>query len=196
MTDEVIRAASEADLERVTETLWLAFEDDPLWSWAFPEHPKLEPWWRFLIGSALEHGEVWILGDHAAASVWIPPGCSELSQEEEAQVEGLLEDLVGVRVAEVMQLLESFDSAHPRATPHYYLSLLGTHPDHRGAGLGMHLLAENLRLIDQQRMPAYLESSNQVNVPRYESLGFQPVGEFSTPGANHRATTMWRPPAQ
>jgi ribosomal protein S18 acetylase RimI-like enzyme len=192
---EVVRVATDADLDRVTETLWLAFQNDPLWSWAFPEREKLEPWWRFLIRGALRHRWVWVLGDYAAASVWIPPGCDELSHEEEQQVEGLLEGLVGSRAGQLMELLERFDASHPRASPHYYLSILGTHPDHRGRGLGMSLLAENLRRIDEQGMPAYLESSNPANNLRYESLGFKRVGAFSTPDDSHTASTMWREPA-
>jgi len=189
-----VRVAAEADLDRVTETLWLAFRSDPLWSWAFPEREKLEPWWRFLIRSALQHGWVLILGDYAAVSVWIPPGCDELSHEEEQRVEGLLEDLVGGRAGQVMELLERFDASHPRAS-HYYLSLLGTHPDHRGRGLGMSLLSEGLSRIDAQGMPAYLESSNPANDERYASLGFERVGEFSTPDHTHTVSTMWREPA-
>jgi ribosomal protein S18 acetylase RimI-like enzyme len=192
VAEEHIRVATEADLDRVTRTLWLAFCDDPLWSWAFPERSKLETWWRFLIRSALSHRWVWVLGDCAAASVWIPPEREELSPEEEQQVQGLLEGLVGARAAEVMALLERFDASHPRASPHYYLSLLGTHPEYRGRGLGMSLLAENLRRIDEQRMPAYLESSNPANDRRYEGLGFERVGAFSTPDASHTASTMWR----
>jgi ribosomal protein S18 acetylase RimI-like enzyme len=191
VSQERVRVAVEADLDRITETLWLAFKDDPLWRWAFPEREKLAPWWRFLIRSALKHRWVLVLGDYAAVSVWIPPGCEELSHEEEQQVEGLLEDLAGSRAGQVMELLERFDVSHPQEA-HYYLSLLGTHPDHRGRGLGMSLLAENLTRIDAQGMPAYLESSNPANDARYESLGFKRVGEFSTPDDRHTASTMWR----
>jgi ribosomal protein S18 acetylase RimI-like enzyme len=186
--------ATEADLDQVTATLWLAFRDDPLWSWAFPERGKLEPWWRFLIRSALRHRSVWVLGGYAAASVWIPPDRDELSREEEGQVEGLLESLVGSRAVQIMELLERFDASHPRESPHYYLSLLGTHPEHRGRGLGMSLLAEDLRRIDEQNMPAYLESSNPANDLRYEAVGFKRVGEFSTPDGSRTVSTMWRPP--
>lgn len=131
MLQEGVRAATEADLDQVTRTLWLAFRSDPLWSWAFPEREKLEPWWRFLIRGALRHRWVSVLGDYAAVSVWIPPGRDELSPEEERQVEGLLEDLVGSRAVQIMELLERFEASHPRESPHYYLSILGTHPDHR-----------------------------------------------------------------
>lgn len=194
MIAEQVRAAGEADLEHVTETLWLAFQDDPLWGWAFPEHAMLEPWWRFLVTAALRHRWVWLLGDYAAVSVWIPPGRDELTHAQERQVEGLLWGLLGSRAAQVIELLACFDAAHPRDQPHYYLSLLGTRPDRRGHGLGMALLAENLARIDRRQMPAYLESSNPENVARYEAKGFAPIGEFSTPDGSHSVCSMWREP--
>lgn len=195
MLEGEIRVATEADLDQLTTTLCLAFRDDPLWSWAFPERDKLEPWWRFFIRSALRHRHVSVVGDCAAVAVWIPPGCKELSDEDEQLLEGLLEELVGSRAVEIMQLLEAFEDAHPHDRPHYYLSLLGTHPDHRGRGLGTGLLAESLRQIDEQAMPAYLESSNPANDLRYQSLGFERVGEFSTPDGSQLVSTMWREPA-
>lgn len=186
------RLATEVDLDGVSSTLWAAFRDDPLWSWAFPDRDKLEVWWRFLIKSALRYPWVWISGDYAAATVWIPPGGSELTEQDEERAGPLLDELLGERGVEVMELLERFDASHPRNEPHYYLSLLGTHPDHRGRRLGMDLLAENLAKIDDQSMPAYLESSNPENDERYERVGFKRVGEFSTPDGSRIVATMWR----
>jgi GNAT superfamily N-acetyltransferase len=192
--DAQTRVATEADLDRLSVTLAAAFRGDPLWNWAFPDHAKLEPWWRFLIASALRHPWVWVAADVSAAAVWIPPGGTELTADEEQQVEPLLKKLVGPRAGEVMDLLERFESSHPRTEPHYYLSLLGTHPEHRGRGLGMRLLAQNLSMIDMEGLPAYLESSNPHNDKRYERLGFTKVGMFSTPDGAHSVTTMWRQP--
>jgi GNAT superfamily N-acetyltransferase len=187
--------AIRADLEAVTRTLWLAFRDDPLWRWAFPDHAQLEPWWRLLIGSAFRYPWVWVAGDYSTAAVWIPPDGSELTDEEEERVEPLVEELAGDRAPAVMQLIERFADSHPQERPHYYLSLLGTHPDSRGQGLGMALLRDNLDRIDAEGMPAYLESSNPANDERYERLGFTAVGEFSTPDGTHSVTTMWREPS-
>ena len=145
-----------------------------------------------MIKSALRYPWVWITSGHTAASVWIPPEGSELTAQEEASVEPLLEELLGARSGDVMELLERFDASHPTGEPHYYLSLLGTHPDHRGQGVGMALLAENLARIDEQSMPAYLESSNPDNDKRYERLGFRRVGEFSTPDGSRKVASMWR----
>jgi GNAT superfamily N-acetyltransferase len=189
------RVATSSDLDPVIRTLWLAFRDDPLWRWAFPDHDELEPWWRLLIGSALRYPWIWVTGDYSAAAVWIPPDGSELTDEEEARVEPLLHQLAGERAPEIMELVERFGQSHPKERPHYYLSLLGTHPERRGEGLGMGLLRENLSRIDAEGMPAYLESSNPENDARYARLGFEPVGEFSTPDGSQTVTTMWREPS-
>ena len=183
------------DLDAVTETMTAAFASDPLWGWAFPDTAALRTWWRFSIASAMRYPWVWVADDYAAASVWIPPGGVELTEEEEAGVEDLLADLIGARAAEVLELLERFEASHPADAEHYYLSLLATHPEHRGKGLGMALLAENLELIDAQGASAYLESSNPGNDPRYERRGFKRVGSFDRPDGGLTVSTMLRDPA-
>jgi GNAT superfamily N-acetyltransferase len=186
------RAAAITDLDGVTATLTAAFANDPLWSWAFPDPDDLSVWWRFYIASAVRYPWVWVSGHYAAAAVWIPPNGVELTTEEQERVEPLLRDLVGPRCDDVLELLDRFEAAHPREKPHYYLSLLGTHPDRRGEGLGMALLAENLKRIDAEGVPAFLESSNPANNERYERLGFRRIGEFTTPDGARAVATMWR----
>ena len=125
-------------------------------------------------------------------SVWIPPNGAEFSQDAELSVPSRLRDLVGPRASEVGELLDRFGQAHPRDEPHYYLSLLGTRDEHRGRGLGMALLRENLARIDAEHMPAYLESSNPGNNHRYEAVGFVSVASFQAPGDGPVVTGMWR----
>jgi GNAT superfamily N-acetyltransferase len=154
----------------------------------------MEPWWRFLISSALRYPNVWIAGDFDAVAVWIPPGGVELTEEEEEQVEPLLEELAGPRAAGILELLGRFESSHPHDAPHYYLSLLGTDPRQRGKGIGMALLAHNLAQIDAEGLPAYLESSNPANDHRYVRLGFRQVAEIAVPDGGPTITCMWREP--
>jgi GNAT superfamily N-acetyltransferase len=188
-----VRVATEHDVDGITATLTAAFAADPLWGWAFPGGGLAELW-RLFVSSALRYPWVWVADDNAAASVWIPPGGVELTEAEEASLVPMLEDLAGPRRAEVESLFGRLADNHPDQPPHYYLSLLGTHPDHRGKGLGMALLAENLARIDSEAMPAYLESSNPENDPRYERLGFVRVGEFHRPDGQLTCSTMWREP--
>jgi ribosomal protein S18 acetylase RimI-like enzyme len=187
-----IRRATPADLDGLTATLGAAFEHDPLWRWAFPDPAHLVVWWRFLISSALRYPWVWTRRGYAAVAVWIPPGGSELTEEEEARMEPMLSDMIGDRASDVIELVERFEASHPRERPHYYLSLLGVHPDHRGKGLGMSLLADNLKRLDEECVPSYLESSNPANNERYEKLGYRKVGEFTTPDGARTVSTMWR----
>ena len=108
------------------------------------------------------------------------------------ELPGLLKELVGSRASEVGELLLRFDAAHSHHEPHYYLSLLGTADAHRGRGLGMALLKENLARIDAAHMPAYLESSNPGNNHRYEAVGFMKVASFQAPGEGPVVAGMWR----
>jgi GNAT superfamily N-acetyltransferase len=202
MTDAAprVKLVTEAEAEPVSELFALAFFDDPIWSWAFPdparrmEHQRA--WWSLYLHSAIPYASVWMTDDGGAAALWIPPGEPELSDEDEASVEPLLRELVGAHADAVLTLLDRFASNHPRQRPHAYLSLLGTHPDHRGQGKGMRLLAANLAQLDEQGMPAFLESSNRANDHRYERLGFVQVGEFATPAGGPTAACMWRDPGQ
>jgi GNAT superfamily N-acetyltransferase len=190
------RRATEADAERVIEILALAFYDDPTWSWAFPDPGRrpdqLRVLWSLFVRSALPYGWVWMTEDGGAASLWIPPGRPELTAEDEARVEPMLREMLGSHADAVLTLLDRFEDSHPRDEPHYYLSFLGTHPDHRGQGKGMGLLAANLAEIDAEGMPAYLESSNRANDRRYARLGFEVIGEFSAPDGGPTLGCMWR----
>ena len=180
----------------MAETISLAFNDDPTWSWAFPDpelrRRQMPVFWSFMIEGALRYPWVLCTERYEAVAVWIPPGGTELAEEAEARLAPLLESLVGAHSEDVLELLARFEGAHPHDEPHYYLSLLGTHPDHRGQGIGMRLLAECLARIDEEHMACYLESSNPANNHRYERLGFAAVGEFYPPGEPVPVTTMWR----
>jgi ribosomal protein S18 acetylase RimI-like enzyme len=185
------------ELDAVVELLVDAFHDDPTWSWVFPDpalrstqHRRL---WRLMVEGAARYPCTWLNGDSTATSVWIPPNGTELSEAQEALLEALLVELLGREAGRARVAFEQFEQAHPRAEPHYYLSLLATSTGHRGRGLGLALLETNLREIDETAMPCYLEASNPANVALYQRYGFEPIGAFTLP-AGPEVATMWRPP--
>src|SRR5262249_61659112 len=138
-------------------------------------------------------GGAWLTDNAGPASLWLPPGRPEVPEEMEPRFEPMVTELVGTEQASVMmEVFDRFDAAHPDAEPHYYLSLLGTHPDFRGRGLGMNLLADNLDAIDAEGIPSYLESSNPANDHRYERLGYKRHGAFDLPEDGPPVGTMWR----
>jgi GNAT superfamily N-acetyltransferase len=196
VSDLEVRAATSDDLDVVTEIISLAFHDDPTWSWAFPDPNRRQAqyavFWRVLVTGALRYPWVRMTDGGEAVALWIPPGGTEVAPEDDALFEPMLQGLVGPRAGDVLELLARFDASHPHGEPHYYLTLLGTHPASAGRGIGMALLAENLERIDEERMPSYLESSNPGNNHRYERQGFEAIGEFYPPGSEVPVTTMWR----
>ena len=192
-----VRRASAADVDSVTSIVTPAFEQDPLWAhaMALPDGGTAHhgEFWRLFIEGPLRYPWTWLTGGGEATSVWIPPDGTEMTPDQEERLADLATHRLGPTADAYQELLSRFEAAHPRAEPHYYLSLLATHPDHRGKGIGMRLLAHGLKQIDAEHLPAYLESTNPANNRRYASAGFEPHGEFCYPGGGPVVTTMWRP---
>jgi len=190
------RVATAGDLDALTEALTLAFREDPVWSWGFSVREcgldGMRAAWRLYLSSALGYGWVWRTVDGSAVSLWIPPGEPDLRPEDEERFEPLMQELLGPGAERLFDAFVRFERARPSKS-HYYLSLLGTHPDHAGNGWGMGLLADNLARIDAESGAAYLESSNPANVPRYERLGFSVFDEFAVSNEISVAQ-MWRDP--
>jgi GNAT superfamily N-acetyltransferase len=191
------RLATPADIDRVTETIAHAFEQDPVWSVALArsdgrvDHQR--PYWRFFVAAAVDQRGVWMLDEAAAVSVWIPPGGVELPPEGLEELGRFnVEHLGPERSQQLDELFERFEASHPATEPHAYLSLLATHPDHRGHGIGQGLLAANLVRWDELGVPTYLESTNPANDHRYERAGFRRVGGFTAVRDGAPITTMWR----
>ena len=199
MTDRApSRVVGPDDVDGVARTIALAFTEDPVWGPAmaadrttFEQRLRL---WRIFVAGSVRYPWSRVVGDGAAVSVWLPPGGSELDADQEVELAMVLDEVLGrTGSAEFAALVERFEANHPHDVPHAYLSLLATHPDQRGRGLGMGLLADDLARLDELHVPAWLESTNPANDARYRSVGFEPVGSFRTVDEQRVITTMWRP---
>jgi GNAT superfamily N-acetyltransferase len=196
------RVATEADLPAIGEALALAFEHDPLWGWAFEDASRerklaaLTEVFGFFAGAAVDLGWVRVTAGVEAIALWIPPGSPEMTPADEERMPGVVADACGPESrSRVMELLGAFERNHPHEPPHFYLSLLATHPDHAGNGFGVGLVAECLAEMDagDPPAPAFLESSNPRNLVRYEHLGFRPIRDVELI-AGLTGTQMWRGP--
>ncbi|MGW1991557.1 GNAT family N-acetyltransferase [Embleya sp. NPDC001921] len=190
------RVATTDDIDPIVATLTTAFFDDPMWGPAFPDRDRravqAAALWRLFATSALRYPWALVTEHVEAAALWIPPGGTELSADEEEGLERYLVDSGDRTTADrVLRIFELLGAAQPDE-PHFYLSLLATHDDHRGRGLGMGLLAESLNRVDALGTPAYLESCNPANNARYGRAGFVPL-DTVTLDTGHIVTTMWRP---
>ena len=198
MTDVPQRAgrpATREDIAAVAACLASAFYADPLWGhWVFPdERRRADDLLRFMtLMAELGFDQMWIDMTPAAeaVTVWTPPGASYGSPEQQPLVIAMFDDLFGDRAGEIHALFSQFEQ-HTPGGRFYHLEWWATHRDHAGKGLGAALLREDLERVDRERMPAYLESTNPANLPRYERFGFQRLSEFAPPGGP-TITTMWR----
>lgn len=192
-------SAGEADAARLTRLLTDSFHADGVWgSWAFPQpetrRTNRRALFELFVEGALRYPCSWLAEGETAASVWIPPGGTDLSAAQEAALEALLRVSSGVDLDRVQHAFEMFDSVRP-AEPHYYLSLLGTDPAHAGCGHGQRLLAHNLAWIDAQgEVGAYLDTSDEL-VPLYRRHGFQVIASFVLRDGP-RVNGMWREAAR
>ena len=76
--------------------------------------------------------------------------------------------------------------------PHWYLPVLAVDPCHQNKGYGSQLLEHANKKFDNERIPAYLESSNPKNISLYERHGYQVITEI--PAGNYPVTPMVRQP--
>ncbi|KAJ6054137.1 uncharacterized protein N7446_010149 [Penicillium canescens] len=64
---------------------------------------------------------------------------------------------------------------------HYYLDMLGTHPDYRGRGAGSALVQWGCDIADREGDGAYVDAS-KAGAPLYERHGFVDLSDPATPG--------------
>jgi len=186
-------AASVEDIPAVAECLASAFFDDPLWGhWTFPDVARRpRDLLSFMTLMAERALSVWtdITTEAESVTVWTPPG-ADYGLEQGGRMTELFNELFGARAPAIRAVFDQLEELAPEGR-FYHLEWWATRRDHAGRELGTALLRENLLRVDAEHLPSYLESTNPVNLPRYEALGFRPVDRFTPPGGP-TVTTMWR----
>jgi len=173
---EIRVAASE--LDRAVATITLAFAADPFTRWVWPaaadflEHfPSVLR--EFALPAAASQSG-YVSEDFGGAALWIAPGV----QPNEAALVAIIERSVrGKRKDDFLEVFGQMGSYHPEE-PHWYLPMIGVDPSRQNAGHGSALLRHALARCDREGLPAYLESSNPVNIPLYQRHGFEIMGEI------------------
>ena len=123
---------------------------------------------------------LWKVHGCTAGAVWLPPELAERFAEIDkatwADIAPLTSD-GGARYAAFWDWLD----AHVPSEPCWFLDAVGVAPTAQGRGLGRRLVLHGLERARAEGCPAFLETGNPRNVPFYESLGFQVVGEQRAP---------------
>lgn len=131
------------------------------------------------IETAMSHDAVFVATDEETGkilgvAIWGPPGSYPPVDHEEADnvIPSYLVD-VDPEIAEGLRAYDDNCHHHFPDEPVWYLKLLGVDPEGQGQGIGSTLLRESLRELDEDGLPAYLETGTERNVRFYERFGFE-----------------------
>jgi GNAT superfamily N-acetyltransferase len=181
----------ESEREEVISTLVSAFVDDPVERWLFPDPEQYSSHFpEFLAafaGAAFDRRTVWTLGELSAVALWLPPDAQPAG---DAIVAVLSRSVSPTQHADMFSVLDQMDEGHP-TFPHWYLPWLGVRHAMQGAGLGGRLLTHCLTKVDEDHVPAFLETPNPRTVSFYERHGFE-VTAVAQAGACPPVTLMLR----
>lgn len=185
------------DLETLVATLSDSFAQDPILNWVIPRTQLYPEFFRILIEEVyLPRGIVHLEEGGRGAALWLPPG-ERLEIPPRPALLRMIAKLVIFRgplpLWRIYLQGHLFSRQHPRE-PHYYLQFIGCRQRDQGQGIGSALLKHGTRICDERGVAAYLESSNQLNVPLYQRHGFEIIHEQTIPGNGPTAWFMWREP--
>lgn len=201
ISDIDVRPAVRADTAALSQALGRAFFDDPVMAWLLPDAQARRRKLHKLFAALTRHHhlarggvEVASVGTTiAAAALWDPPGRWQHSTAEELRAAPSMLATFGTALRRGLRVTELMKQAHPEE-PHWYLAVIGSDPQVRGAGLGHALMRSRLDRCDAEFAPAYLESSNPDNIGYYERFGFEVTGEIVLPDGGPTMYPMWRNP--
>ncbi len=181
----------------LTGVLARAFSNDPPMSWVFRDPDHRVDRLTAMFGVALEElffprGELYTTEDVAAVSIWEPPGGWRTPDEVTmAMAPVMAEAFLPDELDRLLTWLGMMEHLHPDEPEHWYLTVLAVDLSRQGQGLGSACMAPKLAEVDEAHLPAYLESSNERNVPLYERNGFRVTDVMDLPDGPP-LWLMWR----
>ncbi|MCP3800384.1 GNAT family N-acetyltransferase [Allokutzneria sp. A3M-2-11 16] len=197
----VVRAATRADLPRITAVLGRAFQDDPVMAWMFPgdgrrrrQLPRF-----FALNARDEHFRLG--GIEVAERDSVLQGAGLHPGEGTSLGAALPGDLLlrlrlaviaGGRTSAVLKGFELLEAARPRDA-HWYGRFIGADPDRTGKGVGARLLRSVVNRCDAKGLPLYFETSNHDSIRYFERLGCEVHGKVALPNGPE-LITFWREP--
>jgi ribosomal protein S18 acetylase RimI-like enzyme len=187
-------------IERASQVLSRAFLNDPELIQFIPDAQKrqrvLLPMFRVSLRHALKHGEVYVSPAIEGVAVWLPSNAPEISFWAMLRGSGL-GLLFRAPWSFLRKMKQDDDFAHRLRRqlapfPHWYLAVLGVDPELQGKGYASWLLKPMLARLDEEKMPAYLETSIEDYVPIYRHFGFEVIREETLPGSGAKMWVMLR----
>jgi len=173
--------AKPQDKSLVVDILAQSFDDNLSVNYVVRQDSRRQERIRSLMSYSFEYcqlfGKVWLSEDRTACALVLYP------ERKKSNLQTTLLDLklaFGIGLSHVGRVLareKQIKALHP-ATPFCHLWFIGTRAEAQGKGTGSRLLAE---VVADSRLPIYLETSVDRNIPWYEKNGFTVFGELAFP---------------
>lgn len=193
---------------QVAEVLARAFQDDPLYQHIFPDSYERSRSLNRLFGAvivyALRYGQAQTTTMLEGAACWLSPGNTRVTFWRMLRTGlGFQRAVARMQVDVRRQLLGALthsDEIHrrlmngPHLDSHWYLWALGVAPDSQGTGIGGRLIKPVLDQSDREGDPCYLETTNERNIPFYQTWGFEKRNEELLLGVGVKVWSMIREP--
>lgn len=171
-----------------------SFSDDPVNKWVFGTRECMTEYYTLVAKKLyLSQGYGDITLEANGGSLWLPPGKSkEIPLYRSLNIAKSM-----VRHNGIKSLIRGLgvDNALAKSKskePHFYLFAIGVRPNDQGKGIGGKLMNAGLEVVDQAAMPAYLESSKEINLPFYKRFGFEVTQRLVPAKGAPPLWLMWR----
>ncbi len=195
----VVRPASASDRRQVAHLLSHAFLEDPQLGWLLQRYDdrrqRLERLFGIEFTDCFGTGVVDVATVEetpVGAALWMRPGRRFPPLRRQLAALPQHRRVFGRNFRLAARVLREVAAVHPRE-PHWYLAVLGVHPDWQGQGVGAALLRSGLGRADADGVPAYLETNKKSNEELYAHFGFEVHRHVAFDSGCPSSTTMWRP---
>ena len=197
METVAVRPAVIEDSPALRSVLARAFSNDPCMSWIFPDDATRVAKLEVLFTMALDRvflplGAAYTTEDLGGCALWAPPAQWRIPDAVSEEMAPVMAEAFGPD--DLGRLLTFFGLSEEHHPPedHWYLGVLAADLERQGRGIGSACMRPVLERADLDHTPAYLESSNEKNVPLYERHGFQVTKVVDLPDSGPPLFLMWR----
>ena len=177
------------DTDWASKILEQAFYTDPLLNFIYGdtihEPGKLNWFFRATFRLAALYGDCFATAEKDGVLMMLPPDQTKITIGKMYK-SGMLAAPFKMGWDSFSRLMRFMDfvEKEPKAassSDHYYLMTVGVLPERQGMGVGKKLMTRALEIVDANKMPCYLETQNQNNVPLYQRFGFEVVSDNEIP---------------
>jgi len=189
-----IRNLSLSEHHLVGDIIGDSFADDPVNRWVFGEQKGMTYYYTSSAKKLyLAKGYGHVMKNGSGASLWLPPNVKKhIPILNSLDIAANMIRFGGLKsIPRGLALDNALAKAKPNKA-HYYLFAIGCRSTEQGKGIGSTLMKAGLEQVEKDKMPAYLESSKEQNVPFYQRYGFEVIEKIMPVKGCPPLWLMWR----